>query len=365
MKIKVFFVVYFCFATCLLSQSKNQQISQLMKQRDSLVLISSLKDVQLSDLNLKLDSTIALYSKEIFDLKSKIFSLEEKLNNKSISHKNGGGNMTNEKIKKIQNELNRTKKTLDSLLNSGNKFVTGRTFLLKNPIRPSIELIEIKGAVFELGSPLKEKNRKTDELLHKVSLSDYRISKFEVTFDMYDAYCDSIGLDKPDDEGWGRGNRPVINVSWREAYNFARWMGGRLPTEAEWEFAARSGSKLPFGRESCLSRKTANYDADNDLMRCTDFESAKKTLPVGSLAPNAYGLHDMFGNVYEWCQDWYASYSPGMHLDPLGPSSGKVKVNRGGSWSNYAMSCRAAARESGQIDFRGNRIGFRIAYSRD
>ena len=113
MKIKVFFVVYFCFATCLLSQSKKQQISQLTKQRDSLVLISSLKDVQLSDLNLKLDSTIALYSKEIFDLKSKIFSFEEKLNNKSIPHKNGGGNMTNEKIKKIQNELNRTKKTLD------------------------------------------------------------------------------------------------------------------------------------------------------------------------------------------------------------------------------------------------------------
>jgi len=129
-----------------------------------------------------------------------------------------------------------------------------------------------------------------------------------VTFEQYDRFCEETGRRKPDDRGWGRGRRPVINVSWNDAKAFAKWLSRktgrtfRLPTEAEWEYACRSGGKKVKYATSTgrLSHDLANYDGTGGRDRW------KYISPVGSFAPNSLGLYDMSGNVWEWCEDWYA-----------------------------------------------------------
>ena len=129
-----------------------------------------------------------------------------------------------------------------------------------------------------------------------------------MTFEQYDRFCEETGRRKPGDEGWGRGRRPVINVSWNDARAFAKWLSRktgrtfRLPTEAEWEYACRSGGKKVKYATSTgrLSHDLANYDGTGGRDRW------KYTSPVGSFAPNSLDLYDMSGNVWEWCEDWYA-----------------------------------------------------------
>jgi formylglycine-generating enzyme required for sulfatase activity len=212
-----------------------------------------------------------------------------------------------------------------------------------------------------MGSPSYETDRESDEgPQHSVSLSGFKMSKYEVTFAQYDAFCDATGRQKPSDEGWGRGNRPVINVDWNDATAFAEWMGCRLPTEAEWEYACRSGTTSPFNTGSCLSSSQANYDGNYPYSTCAKGTYLQKTMPVGSYAPNAWGLYDMHGNVLEWCSDWYGDYSSSPQTNPKGPSSGSSRVLRGGSWNYLGRLCRSAYRGYNDPSNRNNFIGFRL-----
>jgi formylglycine-generating enzyme required for sulfatase activity len=342
------------------AQSKKEQIKVLNQRNDSLIIVISQKNKEISGLRKEIEDKEITYIDESQSLKQKIFLLEAELHVERSTKKS---KKNNQKVnKKLKNELVSTKKSLDSLLKNDTFFKTGKSMIIKKEGRPKIELVDIEGGTFIMGSPDFEKSRGSDENQHKVTLSDFRISKYEITFEMYDAYCDSVGLVKPDDNGWGRGNRPVINITWREAYNFAQWMGGRLPTEAEWEYVARANGKFAFGNANCLSVREGNFDGTSELMRCGDETKKSMTIPVGSCEPNAFGVHDMFGNVYEWCSDWYGVYSLGTTVDPEGPVSGGNRVNRGGGWANSASTCRAASRESSSVDFKGNRIGFRVVF---
>lgn len=246
-------------------------------------------------------------------------------------------------------------------LNNGKTIIVYSNGTWKEKVfkKPTIEWVNIPAGTFMMGNPASEKDRSNDETQHQVTLSAFRMSKYEVTFEQYDAFCAATGRSKPNDEGWGRGKRPVINVSWNDAKAFADWMGCRLPTEAEWEYAARAGTTTPFNTGNCLSTAQANYDGNYPYSGCSKGEYRQKTLPVGSFAANAWGLYDMHGNVWEWCSDWYAAYPTGAQTNPKGPSTGSYRVYRGGSWLNLAQSCRSASRGNYTPDGRGE-IGFRL-----
>ena len=197
-----------------------------------------------------------------------------------------------------------------------------------------------------MGSPVGEFDRSDYEVQHQVTLSAFKMSKYEVTFDQYDAFCVATGRKKPDDNGWGRGNRPVINVSWLDAAEFAKWMGCRLPTEAEWEYACRAGTTTPFNTGENLTTAQANYNGNFPYNNKPKGEYREKTTPVGSFAPNSFGLYDMHGNAWEWVNDWFENYSfkAPAQTNPTGLSTGQYKVYRGGGWNLIAQFCRSARR---------------------
>ena len=229
-----------------------------------------------------------------------------------------------------------------------------------------IEWINIPAGAFMMGSPENERERAINEgPHHRVTLKGFKMSKYAVTFAQYDAFCEATGREKPSDEGWGRGNRPVINVSWHDAVYFCMWVGGscRLPTEAEWEYACRAGSNTPFYTGDNITTSKANYNGKYPYNNYPKGKSQEKTLPVGSFSPNAWGLYDMHGNVWEWCNDWYGSYSITAQTNPQGSNSGKYKIRRGGSWLNYARVCRSAYRSNSTPSYHNDFIGFRVVSS--
>lgn len=232
--------------------------------------------------------------------------------------------------------------------------------------KPAIEWVDIPAGTFQMGSPVGEVDRSDYEYLHQVTLAAFKMSKYEVTFEQYDAFCDATGRKKPDDNGWGRGKRPVINVSWHDATAFANWMGCRLPTEAEWEYACRAGTTTPFNTGNNITTAQANYDGNFPYNNNPKGENRARTLPVGSFAPNGFGLYDMHGNAWEWVNDWFENYSPNMppQENPKGPSSGKYRVYRGGGWDLIAQFCRSARRRYQEPERKFNYMGFRVAASK-
>jgi len=231
--------------------------------------------------------------------------------------------------------------------------------------KPEIEWANIPEGTFMMGAPAGEVEREKDETPHQVTISAFKMSKYEVTFNQYDAFCEATGREKPGDEGWGRGRRPVINISWDDANAFATWLGCRLPTEAEWEYACRAGSAtvLPFNTGDNLTTQQANYNGYISYNGNAFGVYRLKTVPVGSFAPNAWGLYDMHGNVCEWCSDWYAYYSNASQTDPKGPASGIRKILRGGSWCARAGRCRSAFRDGTYPESRISRCGIRLVKS--
>ena len=224
-----------------------------------------------------------------------------------------------------------------------------------------IEFVDIPVGTFEMGSPSSEVNRMTDEKQHQVTLSAFRMSKNEITFAQYDVFCDATGRSKPNDQGWGRGNRPVIKVSWEDATAFAKWMGCRLPTEAEWEFACRAGTTTPFNTGDNLTTDQANYNGNYPYNGNPTGTYLRKSQPVGSYPSNGWGLNDMHGNVSEWCSDWYESnYGTRNQKNPTGSSSGSHRVFRGGGWGDYARYCRSSFRGDSDPANSGNLLGFRL-----
>ena len=163
---------------------------------------------------------------------------------------------------------------------------------------------------------------------------------------------------------WLFDDHPIVSVTWQEAKTFCEWAGGRLPTEAEWEYAARGGTpgwKYPWG--VTLSRENANYGKEECCGGwAEDADTYKYTAPVKSFGPTKHGLYDMAGNVMEWCSDWYDEkyYSSSPAVDPQGPTSGKSHVLRGGDWNNPPDALRTSFRmprsEPGK---RADNVGFR------
>jgi formylglycine-generating enzyme required for sulfatase activity len=211
--------------------------------------------------------------------------------------------------------------------------------------KPDIEFVDIPGGTFMMGSPVTEQGRKDDEIQHEVTLGAFKMSKYPVTFEQYDLFCEATGREKP--FGFNRGNIPVSQVSWYDAKAFADWMGCRLPTEAEFEYAARANTTTPFYTGDCITAEQANFNGNEPYTNCVKSENRKKPLPVGSFAPNAFGLYDMHGNIWEWTSDWYGGYNINDKINPKGPETGTLKVDRGGGFYDPAWRCRSACRGGG------------------
>jgi len=222
------------------------------------------------------------------------------------------------------------------------------------------QMVRIPAGSFQMGS----KNGSSDEKpVHQVSLSAFALGKYEVTFAEYDKFAQATGKSKPSDQGWGRGNRPVINVSWHDAVAYAKWLSQqtghtyRLPTEAEWEYAARAGTTTKYWWGNQIGSNKANCGNSH----CGD--SFQYTAPVGSFRPNQFGIYDTVGNVWEWCYDIYSGdyYSSSPRSNPKGPSTGRARVLRGGAWNGAAQYARAGGRNSDSPDDRSDALGFRLA----
>ena len=224
-------------------------------------------------------------------------------------------------------------------------------------------MMVIPAGSFMMGSPANVAGRDaTESPQRQMTLrAPLAVGKFEVTFAEWDACVAAGGCShRTADEGWGRGNRPVINVSWDDAQAYVRWLSRRtgrtyrLLTEAEWEYAARAGTVTAYSFGETISPSQANYRGGN----------LGPTQPVGSYAANRFGLHDMHGNVWEWVQYCYvASYPPGSGDASVAVTTGDcfARVLRGGSWLSTPQNLRAADRGRGTTGGRYSFNGFRLA----
>ena len=198
-----------------------------------------------------------------------------------------------------------------------------------------------------------------EQPVHDVTLpNNLAMAVYEVTFAEYDRYVQATGARRPVDEGWGRGNRPVINVDWEEARAYARWLSEqtghsyRLPTEAEWEYAARAGTATKYSWGNVASHEQANYGTEECCAGLAQGSDRwEYTAPVGSFPVNRFGLHDMHGNVSEWTQDcWHESYggapTNGQAWEDANGGDCDHRVVRGGSWDVSPGFLRAAARST-------------------
>jgi formylglycine-generating enzyme required for sulfatase activity len=257
----------------------------------------------------------------------------------------------------------------------------------------AFDMVAVKGGKFTMGSPASEVDRNSNESEHQVTVSDFYMGKYEVSQAQYRAI---MGKNESSFKG---DDLPVENISWYDAIEFCnalsqkaglklyynidktnkdpnnsnssdniKWTvsinatanGYRLPTEAEWEYAARAGTTTPFAFGNNITTSQANYDGNYPYNGNAKGEYRQKTVAVNSFKPNDYGLYNMHGNVYEWCWDWYGSYSSSSQTNPMGAQSGSLRVLRGGSWSSSAKYCRSANRYNSHPDNRYHNYGFRL-----
>lgn len=226
--------------------------------------------------------------------------------------------------------------------------------------------LTIAAGKFMMGSP--DAAEDSDEQLHEVTVSGFRMLKTAVTFEQFDVFCKETGRGKYSDCKWGRGNRPVIFVSYWDAVDYAEWLSGltgmrcRLPTEAEWEYACRAGTETTFNTGNTLSTAQANYDGYSPHLMISKGISRYKTMPTGTFPGNAWGLVEMHGNVCEWCASEYDPYYNGSEqLDgSIDRSNDVPRVLRGGSWNSRLETLRSAARMHSKPDQRSNEWGFRL-----
>jgi formylglycine-generating enzyme len=212
-------------------------------------------------------------------------------------------------------------------------------------------LVTVEGSTFKMGCLRSDLDcLRNEEPVHDVTLKTFYICKFEVTIGQYKIYCKIKGTKAPE----GLDSLPVNNVNWNDANEFAEWLGYRLPTEAEWEYAARGGIK----------NKKSLYSGGNNIDEVAWFyeNSLNKAHTVGSKKSNTLGIYDMTGNVWEWCSDWYGEYTDNAVINPGGPSIGSRRVKRGGSFSetNYESDLRITNRASEPPEFSSYNLGIRL-----
>ena len=266
------------------------------------------------------------------------------------------------------------------------------------PVDPLvITYANIPAGTFIMGSPTTEIDRITDETQYQVTLTAFRMSKCEITNAQYADFLNEKGIGSNGNyaaganptetliyasntmnggtDNWGLNyngskwepvagyeNHPVIYVTWYGATEFATYAGGTLPTEAQWEYACRAGTTTPFNTGNFLTNLQANYNWTYPYNGGTNTVTTYpgKTHAVGTYPANAWGLHDMHGNVWEWCNDWYGPYPTTAQNNPAGATSGWNRVFRGGSWYHYAHQCRSAIRGYSLPKHYYYVLGFRV-----
>jgi formylglycine-generating enzyme required for sulfatase activity len=261
----------------------------------------------------------------------------------------------NHEVKAVR-DTKESKKTITVAQSGGETsvkltFSSNKTFTVNGV---TFEMVAVKGGTFTMGCTSEQSDCDDDEKpTHSVTLSDYYIGKFEVTQELWQAVMGN-------NPSYFKGaNYPVEQVSWNDIQEFIKKLNQktganfRLPTEAEWEYAARGGNKS----------NGYKYSGSNNIDNVAWYKSnsGSKTHPVGQKTPNELGIYDMSGNVWEWCQDWYGNYSSSSQTNPKGPSSGSDRVLRGGSWGSGARYCRVSYRDADNPDSRGSYCGFRLA----
>jgi formylglycine-generating enzyme required for sulfatase activity len=273
--------------------------------------------------------------------------------------------------------------------------------------RPPEGMVLIPGGRFQMGSM---QGARDEQPVHEVEISSFYLDVHEVTNAQFEAFVKATGyVTEAEQWGWslvfapdsdseervlgaewwvkvegatwrhpegpassiaGKDREPVVQVSWNDAVAYCKWAGKRLPTEAEWEYAARgglTGREYPWGDELPLEGKRKMNIWDGVFpVKNTAEDGYAALAPIGAFPPNAFGLYDMAGNVWEWCADWYAPdyYAQSPPRDPQGPTSGTARVMRGGSWlcsASYCSGYRVAHRNSATPDSGLTNTGFRCA----
>ena len=218
----------------------------------------------------------------------------------------------------------------------------------------ALMMVLIPKGAYQMGSPAGEGDF-DEQPRHKVYLDAFYLDKYEVTAAQYRKFTQAVGASMPEQTSPAADNNPVTQVSWDNAHQYCKWAGKRLPTEAEWEKAARGGTdtKWSFGGDESMLGGYAWYK-DN---------SGNTTHRVGQKTPNPYGLYDMHGNVWEWCWDWYDKnyYGSSPERNPAGPATGTARVMRGGSWLLNGNNTRSGFRLRLNPANKNNNIGFRCA----
>jgi formylglycine-generating enzyme len=271
------------------------------------------------------------------------------------------------------------------------------------------EMVLVKAGSFQMGDEVGDLWDGCRPV-HNVTLTyDFWIGKYEATFEEYNLFCESTDRRNAYDQGWEGGNRPVINVDWRDAIAYCNWLsekeglkpaynqeeelldrngnittditqveGYRLPTEAEWEYAASGGheaspTRFLFSGSNDIDEVAWYFGNSGEYVftgtslgysytsHGASHIQGMSTHPVGQKKPNELGVYDMSGNVWEWCHDWYGSYTSENKTNPIGPPSGHVRVMRGGSWIFGANDCRVACRLYRPPHESIFRLGFRLA----
>ena len=239
--------------------------------------------------------------------------------------------------------------------------------------KSSDDMMLIEGGAFQMGSTEFD----NEQPIHEVELSTFYMGIHPVTFEAYDNYCAAKNKPRPEDKGWGRAKRPVIFVSWFDAVAYCNWLseqqgyqkvytisanlvranwnakGYRLPTEAEWEYAAGGGKERKENNAGSNALEAIAWYKDN---------AEGKTQPVGTKQQNELGLYDINGNVWEWCWDWYSAnyYSESPIINPKGPFKGTGRVRRGGSWSNVPAVLTSTVRDGIPPEYSLSVQGFRL-----
>ncbi|MFO1419716.1 MAG: SUMF1/EgtB/PvdO family nonheme iron enzyme [Candidatus Competibacteraceae bacterium] len=201
-------------------------------------------------------------------------------------------------------------------------------------------MVMIPAGGFWMGSSETETGRNDNEHRHRVLIArPFAIGQYAVTFDEYDRFCAVTQRQKPQDQGWGRGNRPVINVSWYDAVDYTEWLSVHtgqaywLPTEAEWEYTARAGTEMAFWWGDNITPDQANYDFNHN-----------GTVPVDWFQPNPWGLYQVHGNVWEWTGSCYDTNYGGADVQYAGSNKAGARAVRGGSWNALSYGVRSASR---------------------